>query len=132
MEVKEAIKKEVPLMQKTAGGIGVIDALASLSIVSEEQKFVRPVFNNKHVIDIKDGFHPVINALNEKNYVKNGCIMDENTTTLLITGPNMSGKSTYMRQLAIIIILAQIGSFVPASFFLYLMQYIQELGQVTT
>ena len=107
MEVKEAIKKEVPLMQKTASGIGVIDALASLSIVSEEQKFVRPVFNNKHVIDIKDGFHPVINALNEKNYVKNGCIMDENTTTLL---------STYMRQLAIIIILAQIGSFVPASF----------------
>lgn len=116
MEVKEAIKKEVPLMQKTASGIGVIDALASLSIVSEEQKFVRPVFNNKHVIDIKDGFHPVINALNEKNYVKNGCIMDENTTTLLITGPNMSGKSTYMRQLAIIIILAQIGSFVPASY----------------
>ena len=116
MEVKEAIKKEVPLMQKTASGIGVIDALASLSIVSEEQKFVRPIFNNKHVIDIKDGFHPVINALNEKNYVKNGCIMDENTTTLLITGPNMSGKSTYMRQLAIIIILAQIGSFVPASF----------------
>lgn len=116
MEVKEAIKKEVPLMQKTASGIGVIDALASLSIVSEEQKFVRPVFNDKHVIDIKDGFHPVINALNEKNYVKNGCIMDENTTTLLITGPNMSGKSTYMRQLAIIIILAQIGSFVPASY----------------
>lgn len=116
MEVKEAIKKEVPLMQKTASGIGVIDALASLSIVSEEQKFVRPVFNDKHIIDIKDGFHPVINALNEKNYVKNGCMMDENTTTLLITGPNMSGKSTYMRQLAIIIILAQIGSFVPASF----------------
>ena len=116
MEVKEAIKKEVPLMQKTASGIGVIDTLASLSVVSEEQKFVRPVFNNKHVIDIKDGFHPVINALNEKNYVKNGCKMDENTTTLLITGPNMSGKSTYMRQLAIIIILAQIGSFVPASF----------------
>lgn len=116
MEVKEAIMKEVPLMQKTASGIGVIDALTSLSVVSEEQKFVRPVFNNKHVIDIKDGFHPVINALNEKNYVKNGCMMDENTTTLLITGPNMSGKSTYMRQLAIIIILAQIGSFVPASF----------------
>ena len=116
MEVKEAIKKEVPLMQKTASGIGVIDALTSLSVVSEEQKFVRPVFNDKHIIDIKDGFHPVINALNEKNYVKNGCIMDENTTTLLITGPNMSGKSTYMRQLAIIIILAQIGSFVPASF----------------
>ena len=116
MEVKDAIKKEVPLMQKTASGIGVIDTLASLSVVSEEQKFVRPVFNNKHVIDIKDGFHPVINALNEKNYVKNGCIMDENTTTLLITGPNMSGKSTYMRQLAIIIILAQIGSFVPASY----------------
>ena len=116
MEVKEAIKKEVPLMQKTASGIGVIDTLASLSVVSEEQKFVRPVFNNKHVIDIKDGFHPVINALNEKNYVKNGCKMDENTTTLLITGPNMSGKSTYMRQLAIIIILAQIGSFVPASY----------------
>jgi DNA mismatch repair protein MutS len=113
-EIKDAIKKEVLNLKETATKIGIIDALTSLSIVSEEQKLVRPIFNKEHIIDIKEGFHPVINAIGKINYVKNDCLMDNSVNTLLITGPNMSGKSTYMRQLAIIIIMAQIGSFVPA------------------
>lgn len=114
-EVKQTIKDNVLLLKETSINIGIIDALASLSIVSEKEKLVRPTFNHNHTVDIKDGFHPVINIVNNGSYVKNDCYMDDKTYTLLITGPNMSGKSTYMRQLAIIIIMAQIGSFVPAS-----------------
>ena len=114
-EIKQTIKDNVLLLKETSSNIGIIDALASLSVVSEKEKLVRPTFNYNHLIDIKDGFHPVINIVNNGSYVKNDCYMDDKTNTLLITGPNMSGKSTYMRQLAIIIIMAQMGSFVPAS-----------------
>ena len=114
-EIKQTIKDNVLLLKETSSNIGIIDALASLSVVSEKEKLVRPTFNHNHLIDIKDGFHPVINIVNNGLYVKNDCYMDDKTNTLLITGPNMSGKSTYMRQLAIIIIMAQMGSFVPAS-----------------
>lgn len=114
-EIKQTIKDNVLLLKETSSNIGIIDALASLSVVSEKEKLVRPSFNHNHLIDIKDGFHPVINIVNNGSYVKNDCYMDDKTNTLLITGPNMSGKSTYMRQLAIIIIMAQMGSFVPAS-----------------
>lgn len=114
-EIKQIIKDNVLLLKETSSNIGIIDALASLSVVSEKEKLVRPTFNHNHLIDIKDGFHPVINIVNNGSYVKNDCYMDDKTNTLLITGPNMSGKSTYMRQLAIIIIMAQMGSFVPAS-----------------
>jgi DNA mismatch repair protein MutS len=113
MEIKNTLKENVLFLKDTAKNVGIIDALTSLSIVSEEYKFTRPKFNDEHEIYIKNGFHPVINEVSSNEYVKNDCIMDKNTNTLLITGPNMSGKSTYMRQLAIIIILAQIGSFVP-------------------
>ena len=112
-EIKQTIKDNVLLLKETSSNI--VDALASLSVVSEKEKLVRPTFNHNHLIDIKDGFHPVINIVNNGSYVKNDCYMDDKTNTLLITGPNMSGKSTYMRQLAIIIIMAQMGSFVPAS-----------------
>ena len=114
-EIKQTIKDNVLLLKETSSNIGIIDALVSLSVVSEKEKLVRPTFNHNHLIDIKDGFHPVINIVNNGSYVKNDCYMDDKTNTLLITGPNMSGKSTYMRQLAIIIIMAQMGSFVPAS-----------------
>lgn len=114
-EIKQTIKDNVLLLKETSSNIGIIDALASLSVVSEKEKLVRPTFNHNHLIDIKDGFHPVINIVNNGSYVKNDCYMDDKTNTLLITGPNMSGKSTYMRQLTIIIIMAQMGSFVPAS-----------------
>lgn len=113
-EIKDTIKENVLKLKETAFNIGIIDALCSLSIVSENNKLIRPTFNNNHEIYIKNGFHPVINVVSNREYVKNDIIMDKNTNTLLITGPNMSGKSTYMRQLAITIIMAQIGSFVPA------------------
>ena len=115
-EIKETIKKEIISLKETANKIGIIDALCSLSIISEKEKLVRPIFNHDKLIDIKNGFHPVINIVTNGKYVKNDIYMDKNINTLLITGPNMSGKSTYMRQLAIIIIMAQIGSFVPADY----------------
>jgi len=114
LDIKSKLKEKVLKLKDTAKKIGIIDALVSLSVVSENYGFVRPKFNDKHIVDIKNGFHPVINVVSENNYVKNDCLMDENINTLLITGPNMSGKSTFMRQLAIIIIMAQMGSFVPA------------------
>ena len=115
MEIKGIIKNNIKELKKTAYILSLLDAYSSLSIVSEEYKLVRPKLVNERNVDIKDGFHPVVESINKNEYVKNDVIMDENTNTLLITGPNMSGKSTYMRQFAITIILSQMGSFVPAS-----------------
>ena len=87
--------------------------LLAFSIASEENSFVRPELVNEHIINIKDGRHPVVEKVNKKEYVTNDIIMGKDTNILLITGPNMAGKSTYMRQLAITVIMAQIGCFVP-------------------
>ena len=114
MEIKERIKNEVLVLKDIANSISEIDAIISLSIISEELNFVRPIIVDNHNLSIMEGRHPVVEAVSKNEYVANDCIMDDKTNTLLITGPNMSGKSTYMRQLAIIVILAQIGSFVPA------------------
>jgi len=115
LELKEEVKKHLQNLKSIAASISLIDAICSLSIASEEYSLTRPIITDEKNIIIKDGFHPVVQAVSKKEYVKNDIIMDESTNTLLITGPNMSGKSTYMRQLAITIILAQMGSFVPAS-----------------
>ena len=113
-EIKEKIKKEVPELNKTADKLSELDCLVSLAVCSEEYNFVKPQINDDGIINIKNGRHPVVEIVSKGEYVPNDCIMDGDVNTLLITGPNMSGKSTYMRQLAIIIIMAQIGSFVPA------------------
>lgn len=115
MEIKESVKSVLFELKETATLLSEIDSLCSLSLVSEEHHLIRPKFNNNHNLRIIDGRHPVVEVVSNNNYVKNDVIMDENTSTLLITGPNMSGKSTYMRELAIIIIMAQMGSFVPAA-----------------
>ncbi len=114
--IRETLKANTISLKNTAKVLGYLDAIVSLSVVSEQNKFIRPTFNDEHIVDIKNGFHPVISIVGNTVYVKNDCLMDKNISTLLITGPNMSGKSTYMRQLAITIILAQIGSFVPADY----------------
>ncbi len=114
LEVKEAIKKEIFALKTTADEISKLDAIIALSVASEEYNLVRPELTTKNIVDIKEGRHPVVERVSKSTYISNDCVMDENTDTLLITGPNMSGKSTYMRQLAIIIIMAQMGSFVPA------------------
>ena len=115
MDIKNNIKNNIRELKKTAYVISVLDAFSSLSVISEEYKLVRPTLVTEKSVEIKDGFHPVVESISKNEYVKNDIIMDEKINTLLITGPNMSGKSTYMRQFAITIIMAQIGSFVPAS-----------------
>ena len=115
MEIRNIIKKEVLKIKKTADTISNIDAILSLSICSEELNLVRPKLNNNKELEIIAGRHPVVEIVSGDLYVANDCIMNNNASTLLITGPNMSGKSTYMREVAIIILMAQMGSFVPAS-----------------
>ena len=114
LEIKKYIKEQLLSLLSTAEILSEIDALCSLSVCAEEYHFIRPSLNENHEIEIKNGRHPVVEKVSNLEYVSNDCIMDPSISTLLITGPNMSGKSTYMRQLAIIIILAQMGSFVPA------------------
>ena len=114
-EIKETIKKDILALKDTANLIASLDAITALAVCAEEYHLVRPVINHEHIIEIKNGRHPVIEKVSNMEYVANDCVMDRNVNTLLITGPNMSGKSTYMRQLAIILIMAQMGSFVPAT-----------------
>lgn len=112
LEIREESCKYIKSLQKLAKVISEIDFLQGLSTVAEQNRLVRPTFGD--VINIKDGRHPVVEKMLNDKYVENDCYMDEQTSILLITGPNMSGKSTYMRQLAVIVIMAQIGSFVSA------------------
>lgn len=113
-EIRSHIKARVHELQTLSHTLSEIDALVSLSIVSEDLHLVRPTLNEESCLDIINGRHPVVEYVSNKEYVPNDIKMDKTTNTLLITGPNMSGKSTYMRCLAIIVILAQMGSFVPA------------------
>ena len=113
-EIKNIIKKEILKIKKTADAISNIDAILSLSICSEEYNLVRPKLNNDKKLEIIDGRHPVVEIVSKDLYVANDCRMNNDSSTLLITGPNMSGKSTYMRQIAITVLMAQMGSFVPA------------------
>ena len=113
--IKNEIKKYIPKLQEVAKTISEIDVLLSFAFVSQENNYIRPTLTDKHVINIKDNRHSVVEKVLETEYVPNDIIMNEDTNILLITGPNMAGKSTYMRELAITVIMAQIGCFVPAS-----------------
>ena len=117
MQIREVVKRYVVPLQKCANVLAEVDMLSSLSFVADTYHFVKPVLSNKNEIKIVESRHPVVEEVmakkNEK-YVANDIIMNQDTSILLITGPNMAGKSTYMRQLAITVIMAQIGSFVPA------------------
>ena len=112
--IRDRVKDEVLEIKKTAEVISEIDTLISLAVCSDEYGLVKPTLNDDNIIEITSGRHPVIEKVSKEAYVPNDIKMDKTTDILLITGPNMSGKSTYMRELAIIIIMAQMGSFVPA------------------
>lgn len=112
--IKMEIKKQTRELKEMASTISRLDFILSLAVVADTNNLVKPELNDDHTIEIIDGRHPVVEVVNHNEYVKNDIIMGKDTSTLLITGPNMSGKSTYMRQLAISVIMAQIGSFVPA------------------
>jgi len=115
-DVKIKIHEYIPRLQRVANTLSDIDVFVSLSDVAEEYGYVKPEFNDNNVIDIVDGRHPIVERnVSADSYISNDCKVEKDENILLITGPNMSGKSTYMRQLALIVILAQIGSFVPAS-----------------
>ena len=114
IEIRDKIKKYIPKLQKIAKTISEIDVLQSFALVSERYNYTRPTMTLDHSLKLIDSRHPVVERVIKGEYVPNDIIMDNGTYTLLITGPNMAGKSTYMRQLGIIVIMAQIGCFVPA------------------
>ena len=114
IKIREKIKEYIPRIQTIAKVISEIDVMQSFSTVTEENNYVRPVLTDEREIKILDNRHPVVEKVIESEYVSNDIILDKNTDILLITGPNMAGKSTYMRQLAITVIMAQAGCFVPA------------------
>ncbi|MDY2804473.1 MAG: DNA mismatch repair protein MutS [Bacilli bacterium] len=115
-KVRDKCKEYIPELQRTAKVISEIDVLGSFALISEKYNYVRPNIVSSNEIKILNSRHPVVEkVLKGEEYVPNDIVMDNNTDILLITGPNMAGKSTYMRQLGIIAIMAQIGCFVPAS-----------------
>lgn len=115
VKIRDKVKKQIKRLQSLAQALSELDVLQSFAVVSEDYHFVRPQMNTGHVLKIKDGRHPVVEKfMGHQEYVPNDVLMDESTDILLITGPNMSGKSTYMRQLALTAVMAQMGCFVPA------------------
>ncbi len=115
-KIRDSIAMEIERIQRTAKAVAKLDVFAALSLVSERNNFVRPALNEKGVIDIKDGRHPVVEQMISGDmFIQNDTYLDNgNHCIAVITGPNMAGKSTYMRQAALIVLMAQIGSFVPA------------------
>ena len=113
IEIRNKVKEYIVKLQAIAHIISEIDVLQSFATIAEENNYVRPTFSHNNEVNIIENRHPVIEKV-INNYVKNDIKFDKNTNILLITGPNMAGKSTYMRQFAITVIMAQMGSFVPA------------------
>ena len=115
-QVREELAAQIPRIQETAKAIAQLDVYASLSVVAQRNNYVRPTVNTKGVIDSKNGRHPVVEKMiNNDMFIANDTYLDNGSKRVsVITGPNMAGKSTYMRQTALIVLMAQIGSFVPA------------------
>ena len=113
--IKEEVKKYISSLQKVSNYIAYYDVIQSFATVAEESNFVKPTINEEGIVEIIGGRHPVVESVIDGEYIDNDVILDGKTNILIITGPNMSGKSTYMREFGIIAILNQIGSYVPAS-----------------
>ncbi len=114
IEIKNKVQTYIKRIQNIAKVIAEIDVLQSFATVSEENNYIRPIITDKRIVEIIDNRHPVVEKVLETPFVPNDILMDEKTNILIITGPNMAGKSTYMREFAITVIMAQIGCFVPA------------------
>ena len=114
-EAREYIRTQIVAVQTTARAISNIDAVLSLALAAFNNKYVRPELNNKQEITIKDGRHPVVERLLKREiFVPNDTLLNNEQKIIVITGPNMAGKSTYMRQVALLVLMTQIGSFIPA------------------
>ncbi len=114
LSIKEEIKKYISKLQIVSSKIAYYDCIQSFAKIAEDYNFIKPTINNDNIVEIIGGRHPVVESVIEGEYIDNDILMDKNTNILIITGPNMSGKSTYMREFGIIAILNQIGSYVPA------------------
>ena len=114
IDIRNTCSKYVHTLQTIAKIISEIDVLLSFALISEKYNYVRPILTEDHNLEIIEGRHPVVEKVIKESYIPNDIVMDNNTSIILITGPNMAGKSTYMRQLGIITIMAQIGCYVPA------------------
>ena len=113
----DEVEREVPSLHRLARAVGELDALATFALLAQERKLVRPVVDDSRVLQIRDGRHPVLDRALDGRFVPNDTDLDGETARLLVlTGPNMSGKSTYMRQVGLLVVLAQAGSFVPARY----------------
>lgn len=108
------IKTKLASLQQLASALGIIDANYALAVISSQHGYVRPQFSEERILNVKNGRHPILESFKDVKYIPNDIYMDDNITTLIITGPNMGGKSTYMRQCLLIAIMAQIGCYVPA------------------
>ena len=115
-EIRETIAREVLRIQTTAKAVAAIDVFTSLAYVAEKNNYIRPKINERGIIDIKNGRHPVVEKMMQNDmFIANDTYLDNSNHRIsIITGPNMAGKSTYMRQSALIVLMAQVGSFVPA------------------
>lgn len=115
VELRDELKAFIPRVQELAARISELDVYMSFAHIAETYHFVKPTFHEGRAMRIKNGRHPVVEKmLGKQTYVPNDCVLEEESNMYLITGPNMSGKSTYMRQVALILVLAQMGSYVPA------------------
>lgn len=116
-ELKNFVAQKLIEIQQTAKAISMLDVLCSFSVVSQKNRYVKPEMDNGQKLIIKNGRHPVVEALLEDPFITNDTILDDDENNMMIiTGPNMAGKSTYMRQVAVIVLMAQIGCFVPADY----------------
>ena len=115
-EIRDTVGGQISVIQKAARALAMLDVLCSLSLVAERGRYVRPSINDKGYIKIKEGRHPVVEKMLQGEFISNDTFLDSKKNAIaIITGPNMAGKSTYMRQTALICLMAQIGSFVPAT-----------------
>ena len=115
-EIRDTVGGQISKIQKAARALAMLDALCSLSLIAERGHYVRPSINEKGYIRIKEGRHPVVEKMLQGEFISNDTVLDSKKNAIaIITGPNMAGKSTYMRQVALICLMAQIGSFVPAA-----------------
>lgn len=115
-EIRDTVGGQISVIQKAARALAMLDVLCSLSLVAERGRYVRPAINEKGYIRIREGRHPVVEKMLQGEFISNDTVLDSRKNAIaIITGPNMAGKSTYMRQVALICLMAQIGSFVPAA-----------------
>jgi len=117
IEIREKISRKIKLLQKIAESISVLDCLSNFAYIARLNQYIRPQLlkNDRGIIEIKDGRHPVVENINKDEFISNDAYLDcEDEQIQIITGPNMAGKSTYIRQIALIILMSQIGSYVPA------------------